>query len=77
MNKVVSPQRLPRHLVGTRQGLFYLLQSDAAQVIEDGPVEGQDPSRARKPYVPTRQTKAPDPAKSSDVLLLDDFHFNL
>ena len=89
MPQTMRQNRVPEHLMGTRQGLFFLLTSGVCPPVEDH-CATQDLPRARpaRPAAPAQRTAqapqlepAPPPERGSsilnEVLSSDDFHFNL
>ena len=78
MNNIVPTRRMPKHLQGTRRGLFFLLQSTPNLVSDDvsamrAPVQAVSP--APQPAEPKPDTA--DTSAISAFLSSDDFHFNL
>ncbi|MCZ0811253.1 MAG: hypothetical protein ACQEVT_02895 [Pseudomonadota bacterium] len=81
--------RVPEHLMGTRQGLFFLLTSGACPPVEDRPAT-QDlpkaapvtsPARASAPVEKPHLQPVPSPERDgsilNELLASDDFRFNL
>ena len=76
MNEIVPTRRMPKHLQGTRQGLFFLLQSDPDLVAEDVTTMRVTAQTARRVSQPPKPEVA-DRSVISAFLSSDDFHFNL
>ncbi|MGQ3489513.1 hypothetical protein [Roseovarius pacificus] len=78
MNEIVPTRRMPKHLQGTRQGLFFLLQSAPAPdlVAEDVTTMRVTAQTARQVPQPPKPEVA-DRSVISAFLSSDDFHFNL
>jgi len=89
MNQAVRTNKVPEHLMGTRQGLFFLLTSGACPPVEDRPATQDLPkatpetSPARAPAPVEKALLQPPPPSERDSSILnellssDDFHFNL
>ena len=82
MNKIVPPRRMPKHLQGTRQGLFFLLESSPDLVAEDVTTmraPAQAPAQTVRPahQPPEPKPEVADRSVISAFLSSDDFHFNL
>jgi len=67
---------MPKHLQGTRQGLFFLLQSVPNLVAEDVTTMQVTAQTARQVPQPPKPEVA-DRSVISAFLSSDDFHFNL
>lgn len=89
MNQAVRTNKVPEHLMGTRQGLFFLLTSGVCPPVEDRPATQDLPKAApvTSPACASAPVEKPDlqPVPPSDrdgtilkeLLSSDDFHFNL
>ncbi|WP_320178715.1 hypothetical protein [Roseovarius pacificus] len=76
MNEIVPTRRMPKHLQGTRQGLFFLLQSAPNLVAEDVTTMQVTAQTVRQVPQPPKPEVA-DRSVISAFLSSDDFHFNL
>jgi len=77
MNKTTEMPSLPDHLVGTRQGLFFLLQAGDPQLADEPVIPPTAPSQHHAIDYRPRTTIVAPKAKYAEVLASDDFHFNL
>lgn len=80
MNKIMPSRRMPKHLQGTRRGLFYLLQSTPSLVGGDTtpePAPARPTGAPAKPVSVTPPAEKPDAPGISAYLASDDFYFML
>lgn len=76
MNNIVPTRRMPKHLQGTRRGLFFLLQS-TPNLVSDDVSAMRAPVQAVSPAPRPAEPETADTSAISAFLSSDDFHFNL